>query len=162
MIPAANQLRHEQITSIIEDEIRNNGDFNCDLKIVDGETRECLLASQAVLIASGTATLEAMLCKRPMVVGYKMAKMTRFMMGYLYKPTYFALPNLLADKLLVTELLQEDVNAERLAEELLPLFGEQGSSLKAEFSTIHQQLKKDADKQAASAILSLLGLESSQ
>ena len=52
------------------------------------------LAADAVLIASGTATLEAMLCKRPMVVAYKMAKLTRFIMGYMYKPEFFALPNL--------------------------------------------------------------------
>ena len=96
------------------------------------------------------------MCKRPMVVAYKMAKLTRFIMGYLYKPEFFALPNLLAKRAVVTELLQEDVNPDMLSKHLLPLFGEQGEELKQTFNDIHIHLRKDADQQAAEAVLALI------
>lgn len=156
LIPAANQTRFEQIQAIINAFEERTPQTQCLFKVVDGQSRECLLAADAVLIASGTATLEAMLCKRPMVVAYKMAKLTRFIMGYLYKPKFFALPNLLADKALVTELLQEDVTADNLTSHLVPLFGNQGGELKQAFATIHKSLKRDADNQAADAISNLL------
>lgn len=156
LIPAANQDRFEQIQDIVAEFKKGIRKSNCQYKIIDGQSRECLLAADAVLIASGTATLEAMLCKRPMVVAYKMAKLTRFIMGYLYKPRFFALPNLLADKEVVTELLQEDVTAENLTSHLVPLFGEQGSELKQIFSRIHQSLRRNADEQAANAVLDLI------
>ena len=69
-----------------------------------------MLASHAVLLSSGTATLEAMLCQKPMIAAYTMSKMTYRMMRRLYKPDFFALPNILANELLVPEVLQEDVN----------------------------------------------------
>lgn len=156
LIPAANDARKQQVIDIIQ-AYAANSPLLFDYHILDGQSRECLLAANAVLIASGTATLEAMLCKKPMVVAYKMARITRFMMGYLYKPKYFALPNLLANRALVTELLQDEVNAENLAEHLIPLFGAQGEALKQIFTTIHQDLKRDADMQSASAVLSLIG-----
>ena len=156
LIPAANQARMEQITQIVNEFVANNPSTQCHFRIVDGQSRECLLAADAVLIASGTATLEAMLCKRPMVVAYKMAKTTRFIMGYLYKPRFFALPNLLANEALVTELLQDDVNPVTLSNHLVPLFGEQGTELKKTFTQIHQSLRRDADKQAAKAVLDLI------
>lgn len=158
LIPAANQARYQQIKQLLKD-FRQEFDSDCmDVLVIDGQTRECLLASNAVLIASGTATLEAMLCKRPMVVAYKMSAVTRFIMGYLYKPKYFALPNILAEQELVTELLQQDVNPDNLYRHLLPLFGEQGSELQHRFTELHKQLKLDADQQAAKAVLELLAL----
>jgi lipid-A-disaccharide synthase len=156
LIPAANQARFEQINNIINSFQQTTKSNLCNFNIVDGQSRECLLAADAVLIASGTATLEAMLCKRPMVVAYKMAKLTRFIMGYMYKPEFFALPNLLAGKPIVKELLQQDVTADNLAHYLLPLFGQQGCELKQTFTHIHKSLKRDADRQAADAVLNLI------
>ena len=161
LIPAANQVRFEQIHNIIQSFRSQVQESHCQFKIVDGQSRECLIAADAVLIASGTATLEAMLCKRPMVVAYKMAKLTRFIMGYMYKPKYFALPNLLANDGIVTELLQEDVTAEKLTAHLLPLFGQQGNELKQVFTRIHKSLKRDADSQAAEAVLNLIKVSNS-
>ncbi|MBT0585002.1 lipid-A-disaccharide synthase [Alteromonas oceanisediminis] len=152
LIPAANAARREQI----EATIGQYSDSALAIQVIDGQSRECLIAADAVLIASGTATLEAMLCKRPMVVAYKMAKMTHFLMSYLYKPAYFSLPNLLADAPLVTELLQQDVNAETLATHLIPLFGDKGQQLEQRFIEIHQSLKLNADSQAADAVLGLV------
>ncbi|WP_100642193.1 lipid-A-disaccharide synthase [Alteromonas facilis] len=162
VIPAANQARAIQIENLLSQFKNDNNALAFKYHIVDGQSRECLIASDAVLIASGTATLEAMLCKRPMVVAYKMAKLTRFIMGYLYKPQYFSLPNLLADKPLVTELLQDEVNPENIAKHLLPLFGEQGETLKNAFTTIHKELKCDADMQAATAVLTLINKQQKQ
>ncbi|WP_100655877.1 lipid-A-disaccharide synthase [Alteromonas flava] len=158
LIPAANDARYQQIQAIVDKFTQGRETSLLDIRIVDGQSRECLLAADAVLIASGTATLEAMLCKRPMVVAYKMAKLTRFIMGYLYKPAFFSLPNLLADEALVPELLQADVNPENLAQHLLPLFGAQGDTLKQTFTRIHQSLQCNADHQAATAVLNLANM----
>jgi lipid-A-disaccharide synthase len=158
LIPAANHARYTQIEGMLKAYQDTVSKLHFDVKLIDGQTRECLLASNAVLIASGTATLEAMLCKRPMVVAYKMSRLTRFIMGYLYKPKYFALPNILAEQALVTELLQQDVNPNNLYRHLLPLFGSQGHSLQEEFTRLHQGLRLNADQQAAQAVLRLVGL----
>ena len=101
-----------------------------------------MIAADAVLLASGTATLEAMLCKRPMVVGYRLKWLTHQMMKFLYKAKFFALPNLLADKEIVPELLQKDVNPITISEHLIPLLkGEKHQDI-ACFTQLHQSLRK--------------------
>jgi lipid-A-disaccharide synthase len=102
-----------------------------------------------------------MLCKKPMVVAYKMSAMTYKIMQRLYKPDYFALPNILADKLLVPELLQEDVNPILMSKKLSLYFSQAYQSnelpeLLNQFNEIHSRLKLDADKQSAISIKRLL------
>jgi lipid-A-disaccharide synthase len=182
LIPAANSMREHQIkTSLVElgmqafDQtdvgnksasqprseppiclIYKDNKTSMQYKVSSEPARDMMIAADAVLLASGTATLEAMLCKAPMVVAYKMSKLTHMIMKRLYKPDYFSLPNILANKEIVPELLQEEVNAQNMAEHLLKLLNGDNSNLIAEFERIHKTLQLNADEQAAKAIQSLL------
>ena len=129
------------------------------VQVVDGQTQQCMAASDVVLLASGTATLEAALVKRPMVVAYRVAPLTNWLLRRfkVFKAEYFALPNLLAARPLVPELFQHDVRPEVLGPAVLgqidrPDLGE----LTAAFTAIHRQLRRDASARAADAILELL------
>ncbi len=155
IIPAANEHRKREIDaffSMADDDLADN------VHIIDGSARDAMIASDVILLASGTATLEAMLCKRPMVAAYKLSPLTYRIMQRLYKPAYFSLPNLLADELLVPELLQEDVNPETLSETLLPYFKTPNDSLIERFTALHETLKCDADKCAADAVMEELNV----
>ena len=116
---------------------------------------ELLAACDAVLIASGTATLEALLCQRPMVVAYRVAPLTYRILKRLVSSAYISLPNLLAGRLLVPELIQDAATPEALAATLLPLL-ENGTTQTAEFAAIHRSLRLDASTQAAEAVLALI------
>jgi lipid-A-disaccharide synthase len=104
VIPAANAHRLEQINSMLKE--ANNAIERLPIHVTEGTSRDAMIASDVILLASGTATLEAMLCKRPMVVAYKLSPITYKIMQRLYKAPFFALPNLLANEALVPELLQ--------------------------------------------------------
>ena len=151
VIPVANAKRKLQIETQLAQLPQNVSPI-----LVDGKAREVMIASDAVLLASGTATLEAMLCKRPMVVGYKLAAITRWLMGFMYQQKYFSLPNILAGKPLVPELLQDEVNPDTICQHLLPMLQHTPNQLIDEFEQIHHRLKKNADKEAANAVISLL------
>lgn len=155
VIPAVNQARLEQITEIVD-----RKSYKQNIFVTTAAARDVMMASDMILLASGTAALEAMLCKRPMVVAYKMSGLTYMMMKRMYKPDYFALPNILANELLVPEFLQEDVNPDNLASHLLKVWRQDEASLHIQidkFSVIHKSLKCHADKQAAQAVLTLIG-----
>lgn len=150
VIPAANSHRFEQISSMIAtaglpDTVR--------LHLVETGAREVMIASDVILLASGTATLEAMLCKRPMVAAYKLSPLTYRIMQRLYKAPYFALPNLLANTRIIPELLQDEVNPNTLSDALLPFFEQDNSTLIETFTRLHKTLKCHADKTAAQAVL---------
>jgi lipid-A-disaccharide synthase len=126
--------------------------------IVDGRAQEALAAADAVLVASGTATLETALIKRPMVVAYRLAPLTAFLMRgmKLMKAEYFSQPNLLAGRQVVPEYLQEDVRPEVLGPALLAqLQRPDHAELVATFTAIHTTLRRDASARAADAILEL-------
>ncbi|WP_207885432.1 lipid-A-disaccharide synthase [Pseudomonas sp. 30_B] len=125
------------------------------VQLLDGASHEALAACDAVLIASGTATLEALLYKRPMVVAYKVAPMTYRILRRLVKSPYISLPNLLAARLLVPELIQDAATPEALATTLLPLLDD-GSVQTESFDAIHRALRQDASAQAAEAVLALV------
>jgi lipid-A-disaccharide synthase len=126
------------------------------LTLLNGRSHEALAACDAVLIASGTATLEALLYKRPMVVAYKVAPMTYRILKRLVTSDYIALPNLLAERLLVPEMIQDAATAEALAQLLAPLLD--GGEVQTEgFDVIHRALRRDASVQAAQAVLKLVG-----
>ncbi|MCQ4319591.1 lipid-A-disaccharide synthase [Stutzerimonas stutzeri] len=126
------------------------------LTLLDGRSHEALAACNAVLIASGTATLEALLYKRPMVVAYSVAPLTFRILKRLVKSPYVALPNLLAQRLLVPELLQDAATPEAMAQLLSPLL-DNGDIQTEGFDAIHRTLRCDASSQAASAVLELVG-----
>jgi lipid-A-disaccharide synthase len=131
------------------------------VRVTQMSARDVMIAADAVLLASGTATLEAMLCKKPMVVGYKMSAMTHLIMRRLYKPDFFSLPNILANEELVPELLQEDVVPQNMADKLRPMLQSQPHALISRFTQLHKMLQLNADEQAARAIQALLARTSS-
>jgi lipid-A-disaccharide synthase len=123
-----------------------------------GKARTTLTAADAVFIASGTATLEAMLAKTAMVVGYKMNWLTHQIAKWLVKLKFFSLPNLLADKALVTELLQEQVTVENLVKAMAPLLQDQKAqqACVGSFTELHQLIRCNASEQAAAAIAKVM------
>ncbi|MGB4073191.1 lipid-A-disaccharide synthase [Pseudomonas sp.] len=126
------------------------------LTLLNGRSHEVLAACDAVLIASGTATLEALLYKRPMVVAYKVAPLTYRILKRLVTSAYISLPNLLAERLLVPEMIQDAATPEALAQLLAPLLD--GGEIQTEgFDVIHRALRRDASVQAAQAVLQLTG-----
>lgn len=153
VLPCASPQRRTQIEELLQGR-------DLPITLLDGRSHTALAACDAVLIASGTATLEALLYKRPMVVAYRMAPVTFWILKRLVKSPYVSLPNLLAQRLLVPELLQDAATPEALAETLLPLIDE-GQAQTQGFDEIHRTLRRDASNQAADAVLSLLGQTSS-
>lgn len=151
IIPAANNAREIQIKQLLK-----ALSPKVDAVVTQLSARDVMIAADAVLLASGTATLEAMLCKKPMVVGYKMSTMTHMIMKRLYKPDYFSLPNILANEALVPELLQEDVNPQNMADKLRPMLESEPHALISHFTQLHKTLQLNADEQAATAIQGLL------
>lgn len=153
LIPVINRQRKSQV----EDYFASNY-CELDYRIVIGHSREVMIASDAVLLASGTATLEAMLCKRNMVAAYRLNKTTHLMMKWLYKAKYFTLPNVLADEKLIPELLQEDVNPDTISTLLLPMLTDESlqNQQYEKFTQLHLSLKKNADVQAAEAVARLI------
>jgi lipid-A-disaccharide synthase len=130
-----------------------------DLRLLDGQSRPALVAADVALVASGTATLEALLCKRPMVVAYRLGWPTALLLRTfrLMKVPYFAQPNLLAGERIVPELAQQEVEPARLGAELERWLDDPGrvASLRRRFVEIHQQLRHGASERAAEAILAL-------
>jgi lipid-A-disaccharide synthase len=128
--------------------------------LLDGGAQKAMIASDVVLLASGTAALEAMLCKRPMVVGHRIAPLTHAIVRRLglLKSAHVSLPNVLAGETLVPELLQEDCSAERLAAAVLHWFAQPESvaALRPRFRAIHESLRHDASRAAAAAIADML------
>lgn len=149
LLPCATPERREQLEQMLAGR-------DLPLTLLDGRSHEVLAACDAVLIASGTATLEALLYKRPMVVAYRVAPMTYRILKCLVKSPYISLPNLLAERLLVPELIQDAATAEALAQTVAPLID--GGQVQTEgFDVIHRALRRDASVSAADAVLKLAG-----
>jgi lipid-A-disaccharide synthase len=151
LLPCANGSRREQLEAMpgVEHE---------RLHLLDGLSREAMTAADAVILASGTAALEAMLLKRPMLVCYKLAFLSYHIISRMLKVPWFSLPNLLAGKALVEELLQQQVTSEVLVQRARTLLNDQGTqaSTLQTFHDIHLQLRRDASNQAASAVLQII------
>lgn len=124
--------------------------------LVDDTARNVITASDAVMLASGTVALECMLIKRPMVVGYRVNAFTAFLAKRLLKTPYVSLPNILAGEELVKELLQDDCTVDNLYHEVSRLLDSDNQDLMSKFTEMHQWIRKDADQQAAQAVLHLI------
>ncbi|WGE89424.1 lipid-A-disaccharide synthase [Actinobacillus arthritidis] len=162
LVPLVNDKRiaqFEQIKAQVAPEL--------DVHILKGNARQAMIAADATLLASGTATLEGMLCKSPMVVGYKMKATTYWLAKRLVKTKYISLPNLLADEMLVPELIQDECNPENLAWYLGNYLADdadhikQRNELKQRFTELHKLIQCDADTQAAQAVVDVLEAETS-
>ena len=128
--------------------------------LLDGQARTAMIASDVVLLASGTATLEAMLCKRPMVVGYRIAPLTyRIVKGLgLLKVERYALPNVLAGEDIAPERMQDDCTPDHLAADVLHWFRSPDAvaALQPTYQRLHAELRQDASASAADAVASVL------
>nr|WP_314267170.1 lipid-A-disaccharide synthase [uncultured Moellerella sp.] len=152
VVPLVNQKRREQFEAA---RLRVAPDL--PIQLLDGQARDAMISADATLLASGTASLECMLAKCPMVVGYRMKPFTFWLAKKLIKTPYVSLPNLLAGREIVKELLQDECQPKQLAQQLLPLLsgGPQVDELKQTFLQLHQQIRCQADEQAAKAVLEL-------
>jgi lipid-A-disaccharide synthase len=130
------------------------------VRLLDGQARRALIAADVALVASGTATLEAALCKRPMVVAYRLGAITAFLLRQfrLVKVRYFSQPNLLADAQLVPEFFQEQANPGNLADALADWLEhpQRVAQVQAEFAKIHESLRRGGATRAAAEIAELV------
>lgn len=151
-IPAANSDRYRQLHLQLNDYV----DFS--IQLFNGNSHKVMAAADVVLLASGTVTLEALLLKKPMVVAYKMAPLTFKILSWLVKTPFVSLPNLLANKLLVPELLQDQATPEKLSAAVMDYFEhpEETQHLVDTFANMHGILKRDASARAAAAIAKLI------
>jgi lipid-A-disaccharide synthase len=131
-----------------------------DLPIVayEGNARLALRACDVALVKSGTSTLETMLLRRPMVVTYRLGRLTYLIVRQLLHTPHIAMPNILAGRLLVPELLQDDATPEALADALLAELDKarRNPEYLREFERLHRILRRDADARAAEAVASWL------
>ena len=128
------------------------------LTVLFGHAQDAMAASDVVLAASGTATLEAALLGRPMVITYKMPAASHWLLrGKGYLP-YYGLPNILAGEFVVPEIIQDDATPQNLSQALLNLLGDQAvrSRLERKFAAMSASLQRGAARRAALAILPLL------
>jgi len=152
IIPAANKNRAAQLKVLIRE-------LSPELKIhlVLGEAKRVMQAADVVMVNSGTATLEAMLLKKPMLMSYRLGWFTYAIVSRLVDTRFFALPNILSQKQLVPEFIQETATPENLSRALLKLLrSDEQTSLLETFDTIHRQLRKNAGFSAAEAVSNLV------
>ena len=156
LLPAANA----QCDAAIRERLQPKPELAARVRVLDGDAQRAMIASDTVLLASGTAALEAMLCKRPMVVGHRISPLTYRIVTRLglLKTQYVSLPNVLADAPLIPELLQQDCVAEKLAAACLRWFGQPQAIdvLLPRFVELHGQLRCDASARAADAVAELI------
>jgi lipid-A-disaccharide synthase len=148
IIPAASTARREELARMLETWP------HLPVTLVSGRAREAIAAADAVLLASGTATLEAALLQRPMVVAYRMSHLSWWMMSRLVHTDHVALPNILSGRSLVPELLQGEVTAQALADALCPLLDD-GSLVREQIEgmrTIRDELQGDFAIRSAEAL----------
>jgi lipid-A-disaccharide synthase len=152
IIPAANPERYRQLHIQLTDYV----DF--PIELFNGHSHEVMAAADVVLVASGTVTLEALLLKKPMVVAYKMAALSFKILSWLVKTPFVSLPNLLAQKMLVPELLQDKATPEALSAAIMNYFEnpDEAHSLSLHFADMHRELKRGASTRAADAIAHLI------
>lgn len=135
---------------------RETPSFN--VTILFGHAHDAMAAADVVLVASGTATLEAALLKRPMVITYKMPRISWWIMKYRRYQPYVGLPNILAGELLVPEFLQDDATPENLAQAVLNLLSDATvrSRLETRFSSMLGELRQNTAQKVAAALLPML------
>ncbi len=151
IVPMVNEARKEQF-------LAQKQQYAPDLPLIvfDGQASAVLQSADTVLLASGTAALEAMLAKAPMVVAYRVKPLTYVIAKALSNIKYTSLPNLIADREVVKELSQQNCTVEKIVEELNRLLGQDNSDMINTFTELHQLIKCDADSQAAQAVVNLL------
>ena len=152
LVPCVNSERRKQFQALLDQHGQG-----LSITLVDGRSREVMAASDLVILASGTAALEAMLLKKPMVVSYRVSRITHAIMKMLLKVPFVSLPNLLAGKALVPELLQDEAQPEKIGEAALALLTpERQEELGKQFLNMHKTLQLNASDSAAEAVSELI------
>ena len=151
-------LTTRETRAMFENALYHNDAGDLPLTIMFGHAQDAMAAADVVLVASGTATLEAALLCKPMVIAYKMSKASYWLLqGRGYLP-YYGLPNILARDFVVPELIQDDATAQNLAQALLNLLNDAPlrSRLARKFAAMSASLSRGAARQAALAVLPML------
>lgn len=153
IIPAATSVRYNEIEALLA---ASTATVRAAISVTMQPAATVMTAANAVLLTSGTAALEAMLCHRPMVVAYKMPWLTHAIAKRMVKTRWISLPNLIAQDDMIPELIQDAVTPERLYEALRPLLTQDNTAIMARFRQLHAQLARQASERAADAVSSLL------
>ena len=150
-------LVNQQTRALLDAELRREPDLS--VQVLDGQSHDAIAAADVVLVASGTATLETALLQRPMVITYRMPRISAWIMrGRGYQP-YVGLPNILAGEFVVPELLQEDATPEALARAVLELLRDapRRARICERFARMLMELRQNTAQKAADAVLPYLG-----
>ena len=151
VIPAANSDRHKQLEEMLATRPE------LQVKLIEQQSLLAMEAADAVLLTSGTTALEAMLLKKPMVVSYRMGNLTYKLVSPFIKTPYVSIPNLLANEMLVPELIQEQATVENLTDAVLKaLDGNARDQLEIRFDKLHEQINLNSGDCAAAAIANLV------
>lgn len=160
LIPAINDARKQQIEALLE---KYPAEFKAKVQLLENTGteskigRQVMNASNIVALASGTATLEAMLLHRPMVTFYQLNWLTYHVVKFLIKIPYYSLPNIIAGKKVIQELIQKDATPEKLAAEIEKLMDVETAQIQAmQHITMHKQLLSGNSEDPVQAILSIL------
>ena len=147
-----------ELQSALEQLVRAHGCQDM-VRLLDGQAQQAIAAANVVVLASGTATLETLLLKRPMVICYRLSTLTYALASRMVKVPYVGLPNLLAGRRLVPEYLQHDLSVANVTGAIRRLLAGQDDreGVMAEFDRIHRMLRCNASEQAAAAVLRLCG-----
>ncbi|MFC2995639.1 lipid-A-disaccharide synthase [Acinetobacter sichuanensis] len=160
VIPAINDLRKQQIEELLKSYPKSLTDQIHLLENKDKESkigRQVMNAANIVALASGTATLEALLLHRPMVTFYKLNWLTYFIAKLMVKIQYYSLPNIIAGKKVIQELIQSDATPENLAAEIEKLMNQETAQIQAmQLITMHKQLLSDNSEDPVQAVLGLI------
>ena len=151
-------LASRETRTLFEEALYRNHAEDMGFSLLFGHAVDAMIASDIVLVASGTATLEAALLKRPMVITYKMAPFTYWIKKRKKYQPYVGLPNILAGKFVVPELLQDDATPENLAHALINMLQDEEivGRLDALFSGMHRSLKQNTAQKAVESVLPYL------
>ncbi|WP_018152049.1 lipid-A-disaccharide synthase [Leeia oryzae] len=154
-------LMTRETREIFEKACYTEGAGELDITLMYGHAPEAMTVADVVLVASGTATLEAALLKRPMVITYKMSAITWWLMTRKMYLPYVGLPNILNKAFVVPEILQKQATPDRLAEAVVSAYKDKDGqkALVAKFTSMHQLLKQNTSLRAAEAVLHVLGAE---
>ncbi|MEP6391751.1 MAG: lipid-A-disaccharide synthase [Halioglobus sp.] len=152
LVPAASAQRRQQIDGILAAHSISG------VRVLDGDARQAMTAADAVLLASGTATLEAALLQRPMVVAYRMSALSFAIMYSLATTSYVSLPNILLDSPVIPEFFQNDVCADRLAPAVSSLLGggRKAEEQQEAFASLHASLSLNYAHRAVNSLLGLI------
>lgn len=151
VIPLVNEQRKSQFLAAKKEYAPS-----LDIAIIDGQSRDVMAASDVIMLASGTATLEGLLVNRPMVIAHKIHWLTYKIFKPLMKVKHYSLPNLLAKKELIVELIQDDATIDNIVFEVSKLLDNDNSEMTQAFSDLQQVLKCNASERASDSIIRLI------